>query len=194
MLNANHSSLKWQLNACIFVTEAGKVGIKYSSRLHSLHHKKKHFIHINLHSVQTSVNNSDVCAVIRLLSHLWLSVVLNVWMNNVTLTCQLSVISCCMCRRMWPCLWHREALTDLMNWQMKRWGGFVIRKKKIPMQFDLLVITGEKITEQENQCHKKDTRSPTKHHQFFLYTVCILFTCVHIPNRAAHKQRCCITW
>lgn len=91
--------------------------------------KKKHFIHINLHSVQTSVNNSDVCAVIRLLSHLWLSVVLNVWMNNVTLTCQLSVISCCMCRRMRPCLWHREALTDLMNWQMKRWGGFVIRKK-----------------------------------------------------------------
>ena len=29
MLNASHASLKWQLNVCIFVTEAGKVGIKY---------------------------------------------------------------------------------------------------------------------------------------------------------------------
>lgn len=109
--------------------------------------QKMHFIHIKL---LTSVNKTDtLCSVIRFLSHLWLSMVLNVWMCNVMLPYQLSVIGPFMCRRMEPCRRHGDTLTDLMKWQTgDEWRGSV--------------ITGEEVTEQRGQC-QKDTRLPTIH-------------------------------
>ena len=45
------------------------------------------------YGITTSVNKTDLCPVIIFLSHLWLDVVLNVWICDVMFSCQLPVIS-----------------------------------------------------------------------------------------------------
>lgn len=76
-----------------------------------------------------------------------------------------------------PLTWRSfDRLDELTNEEVG-WICNTKKKKKNPMQFDSLAITGEKITEQINQCHEKDTRSTTIHHILF----CTQFAyCLHV--------------
>lgn len=140
-LNANYSSLKlYEVKSCHFVTEAGKVGIKYvCMSLRWLWHRgitsitptcmliqcltglklhqKMHFIHINVHSYISQYYWYMFCNKISVTS-------LNVWICDVMLTC-----GCQSSAPVWVDVWGRgrPALPSILIY-FDRWTDSWVAK------------------------------------------------------------------